>query len=176
MRRSTRKAAEPISRNNNDAKGEKGIEAETQAVVVNIVAQPGLRRSRRAAGRATDVNEEQHQQSVPVEDAVTEDAEDDAEGDDGSSEEDEEADDEQGSSEEEAEELDVFDDSTREVVDAFEAAIADPAAFLRPSSEISELARKAAKVKQAAWHTWTILSHYIRKWPFSTALNHLVQA
>jgi hypothetical protein len=45
-----------------------------------------------------------------------------------------------------ANELDAFEKGTREAVDAFEAAIAEPAAFLRPNTTISELARKAAKV------------------------------
>lgn len=45
--------------------------------------------------------------------------------------------------------LDAFEEETRSAVDAFQAAAADPATFLRPSTEVSELARKAAKV-----HVW----------------------
>lgn len=48
--------------------------------------------------------------------------------------------------EDEEPELDAFDEDARRAVDAFEAAAADPATFLRPSTEVSELARKAAKV------------------------------
>lgn len=43
-------------------------------------------------------------------------------------------------------ELDVFEEGTREAVDTFEAAVAEPAAFMQPSAEISRLARRAAQV------------------------------
>lgn len=52
----------------------------------------------------------------------------------------------EGQAGEEEPELDAFDEDARAAVDAFEAAAADPAAFLRPSAEVSGLARQAAKV------------------------------
>ncbi len=47
-------------------------------------------------------------------------------------------------------ELDAFDEGARAAVDALQEAVAEPAAFLRPSSEISALARQAAKVMKAS--------------------------
>lgn len=59
---------------------------------------------------------------------------------------------EEGESEDESEDgeakLDAFEPGARETVDAFEVAVAEPAVFLRPNAEISELARKTAKVRQ----------------------------
>ena len=43
-------------------------------------------------------------------------------------------------------ELDDFEEDARVAVDALQEAVAEPAAFLRPSSIISELARHAARV------------------------------
>ena len=43
-------------------------------------------------------------------------------------------------------ELDAFSEVTRAAVDALQEAVAEPAAFLRPSTSISQLARHAAKV------------------------------
>lgn len=45
-------------------------------------------------------------------------------------------------------ELDVFEEDARAAVDALQEAVAEPAAFLRPSASISELARHAAKVNR----------------------------
>ena len=45
-------------------------------------------------------------------------------------------------------ELDAFDEGARAAVDALQEAVAEPAAFLRPSAEISVLARQAAKVRE----------------------------
>lgn len=49
---------------------------------------------------------------------------------------------------EEEPELDAFEEDTRAAVDALQEAVTEPAAFLRPSSEISELARQAARVSE----------------------------
>ena len=49
---------------------------------------------------------------------------------------------------EEEPELDAFGEDTRAAVDALQGAVAEPAAFLRPSTEISELARQAARVSE----------------------------
>ena len=49
---------------------------------------------------------------------------------------------------EEEPELDVFEEDTRAAVDALQEAVVEPAAFLRPSREISELARQAARVSE----------------------------
>ena len=49
---------------------------------------------------------------------------------------------------EEEPELDAFEDDTRAAVDALQEAVTEPAAFLRPSTEISELARQAARVSE----------------------------
>lgn len=45
-------------------------------------------------------------------------------------------------------ELDAFGEVTRAAVDALQEAVAEPAAFLRPSTNISQLARHAAKVNR----------------------------
>ncbi|CAK0787054.1 hypothetical protein CVIRNUC_010270 [Coccomyxa viridis] len=50
---------------------------------------------------------------------------------------------------EEEPELDAFEEDTRAAVDALQEAVTEPAAFLRPSSEISELARQAARALYA---------------------------
>ena len=47
---------------------------------------------------------------------------------------------------EEEPEMDAFEEDTRAAVDALQEAVTEPAAFLRPSREISELARQAARV------------------------------
>ena len=44
-------------------------------------------------------------------------------------------------------ELDDFEEEARAAVDALQEAVAEPAAFLRASTKISELARHAAKVR-----------------------------
>lgn len=44
--------------------------------------------------------------------------------------------------------LDAFDEGARAAVDALQEAVAEPAAFLRPSAEISALAKQAAKVRE----------------------------
>ena len=49
---------------------------------------------------------------------------------------------------EEEPELDAFEEDTRTAVDALQEAVTEPAAFLRPSKEISELARQAARVSE----------------------------
>ena len=49
---------------------------------------------------------------------------------------------------EEEPELDAFEEDTRAAVDALQEAVTEPAAFLRPSREISELARQAARVSE----------------------------
>ena len=49
---------------------------------------------------------------------------------------------------EEEPELDAFEDDTKAAVDALQEAVTEPAAFLRPSREISELARQAARVSE----------------------------
>ena len=45
-------------------------------------------------------------------------------------------------------ELDDFEEDARAAVDALQEAVAEPAAFLRPSATISELARHAARVSK----------------------------
>ena len=53
-------------------------------------------------------------------------------------------------------ELDAFDEGARAAVDALQEAVAEPAAFLRPSAETSVLARQAAKVRErpALFSSW----------------------
>ena len=49
-------------------------------------------------------------------------------------------------------ELDDFEEDARAAVDALQEAVAEPAAFLRPSATISELARHAAKASITLFH------------------------
>ena len=110
----------------------------------SVPAQPSLRRSKRAAAKAADEDVPSAQAiRSPVEevaakqsDAVHKDGTDT----DGSASAGSDTDDDDDA------ELDAFEEDTREAVDSFEAAVAEPAAFLQPSEEISHLARRAAKV------------------------------
>ncbi|BDA50529.1 probable U3 small nucleolar ribonucleoprotein protein MPP10 at C-terminar half [Coccomyxa sp. Obi] len=148
VRRSTRKAAYrdgniqggDVMNINDDVHGASGEEN-----VETLAAQPSLRRSRRAAAKPAD-------EDVPSAEAICSPAEEaaaeqvdvengaDTDGSAGSDTDDDDDDDDGDDAE-----LDVFEEGTREAVDSFEAAVAEPAAFLQPSAEISHLARRAAK-------------------------------
>ena len=151
VRKSTRKAA------NHDAKANKasedtGTDAELARTQVEPQDVPSVRRGTRAAAAAKAAAADEAEDSLKA--GVARHAEDTAAELDEDEEDDEaDTDDQPGSStDDEAAELDVFDDSTRAAVDSFEAAVAEPAAFLQPSAEISELARAAAKVTCHACH------------------------
>lgn len=145
VRRSTRKAAEHDAKANK-ASEDIGSDAELARTQVEPQNVPSVRRSTRAAAAAKAAAADEEEASLKA--GVARHAEDPAAELDEDVEDDEaNTDDQPGSStDDEAAELDVFDDSTRAAVDSFEAAVAEPAAFLQPSAEISELARAAAKV------------------------------
>ncbi|CAL8464926.1 g4461 [Coccomyxa elongata] len=106
----------------------------------SVAAHPSLRRSKRAAAKAAD-------EDVPSAEAICSPAEEvAAKQADGLPENGADTDGSAGSDTDvDDAELDVFEEGTREAVDTFEAAVAEPAAFLQPSAEISHLARRAAK-------------------------------
>ncbi len=129
------------------APGIKSGPAPAVAAAVSGPQQAAPRRSRRVAARAPE------EQSSAAEDApghaellAAEEQPEEVPADAGLGGQGAEEDDEQSTEEEGAAQLDAFEGDTREAVDAFEAAVADPATFLRPSAEVSELARRAAKV------------------------------
>lgn len=148
VRRSTRKATDrdgnihgrDVVDNSNDVRG-----ASEKEKMESIDARPSLRRSKRAAAEAADEDISPAEAICSPTDEVTAKQADamhengaDTDGSAGSDADDDDDDDDP--------ELDVFEEGTREAVDSFEAAVAEPAAFLQPSTEISHLARRAAKV------------------------------
>ncbi len=148
VRRSTRKAAEHDAKAVSD-NGESDAGTPSQHKITQKAAeQPSLRRSKRAAAQASAEQEDDASPMGAAAGLAEEDdsAQDDADQ-DGNVTENDQSD---ASTDEEAAELDVFDDSTREAVETFETAVSEPAAFLQPSAEISELARTAAKVQALA--------------------------
>lgn len=76
----------------------------------------------------------------------------DIDGNDQLSDEDDDTEDDTGENPEGLPELDDFEEDARAAVDALQEAVAEPAAFLRPSATICELARHAAKASVTLFH------------------------
>lgn len=127
-----------------------------------------MRRSKRLAQQSEGDNEEdvsdaaiasaaddQEKATGPmVAGPITEDDlhEEDMDGEDQQPDEDDDTEDSTGEDSEGLPELDDFEEDARAAVDALQEAVAEPAAFLRPSATISELARHAAKASVILFH------------------------